>query len=71
MESHPETLEPIIKLGQFMKWQNLVQSGGEAKIRIQGGEVMVNGTVETRRGRKLVTGDIVTFNGKRYEVNLS
>jgi ribosome-associated protein len=65
-----EKAADIIKLGQFMKWQNLAQSGGEAKIRIQGGEVMVNGELETRRGRKLVSGDIVTFNGKSYEVNL-
>ncbi len=53
-----------------MKWQNLVQSGGEAKIRIQGGEVMVNGCVEKRRGRQLFRGDRVTFNGNHYEVNL-
>lgn len=60
----------MIRLGQFMKWQNLVQSGGEAKIRIQGGEVMVNGCIEIRRGRQLTSGDIVTFNGQNYEVNL-
>ena len=71
MDIPKEKSEPIIKLGQFMKWQNLVQTGGEAKIRIQGGEVIVNGSIETRRGRKLVTGDVVTFNGKSYEVNLS
>ncbi|MEA5510858.1 RNA-binding S4 domain-containing protein [Crocosphaera sp. UHCC 0190] len=71
MDINAEKSEPIIKLGQFMKWQNLVQSGGEAKIRIQGGEVMVNGSIETRRGRKLVTGDVVTFNEKSYEVNLA
>lgn len=71
MNTNSEKSEPIIRLGQFMKWQNLVQSGGEAKIRIQGGEVMVNGEIETRRGRKLVTGDIVMFNGKSYEVNLN
>lgn len=52
-----------------MKWQNLVQSGGEAKIRIQGGEVMVNGCVETRRGKQLIEGDIVTFKGKSIKVD--
>lgn len=62
--------EEIIKLAQFLKWQGLVQTGGEAKIRIQGGEVLLNGIVETRRGRKLVTGDRVTIDGKTYEVNL-
>ncbi|MDJ0843013.1 RNA-binding S4 domain-containing protein [Crocosphaera sp.] len=70
MTNNPKKPSDVIRLGQFMKWQNLVQSGGEAKIRIQGGEVMVNGCVETRRGRQLVTGDQVTFNGKNYEVNL-
>ncbi len=70
MDKNEAKSSNIIKLGQFMKWKNLAQSGGEAKIRIQGGEVMVNGDIETRRGRKLVTGDIVTFNGKSYEVSL-
>ncbi len=70
MTNNPKESSEMIRLGQFMKWQNLVQSGGEAKIRIQGGEVMVNGCVETRRGRQLVTGDRVTFDGKHYEVNL-
>ncbi len=70
MTNNPKKSSDMIRLGQFMKWQNLVQSGGEAKIRIQGGEVMVNGCVETRRGRQLVTGDKVTFNGQHYEVNL-
>ncbi|WP_017306777.1 RNA-binding S4 domain-containing protein [Spirulina subsalsa] len=62
--------ESKIKLDQFLKWQNLVQTGGEAKLRIQGGEVLVNGVVETRRGRKLVSGDEVTLGGRRYRVEL-
>ncbi|EAZ92124.1 RNA-binding S4 domain-containing protein [Crocosphaera chwakensis] len=70
MTNKQEKSSDMIRLGQFMKWQNLVQSGGEAKIRIQGGEVMVNGCVEMRRGRQLVSGDKVTFNGKHYEVKL-
>ncbi len=68
MDKKQEKSSDMIRLGQFMKWQNLVQSGGEAKIRIQGGEVMVNGCIETRRGRQLLEGDIVSFNGKSYEV---
>lgn len=48
-----------MKLDQFLKWQNLVDSGGHAKILVQSGEVMVNGEVETRRGRKLQSGDVV------------
>ena len=50
-----------MKLDQFLKWQNLVSSGGEAKILIQSGSVKVNGLIETRRGRKLNKGDKVIF----------
>ena len=42
-----------MKLDQFLKWKNLVSSGGEAKIFIKSGSVKVNGVIETRRGRKL------------------
>ena len=48
-----------VTLGQALKASNLVGSGGEAKVLIQGGEVRVNGEVETRRGRKLQRGDVV------------
>jgi len=50
-----------MKLEQFLKWKNLVSSGGEAKILIKSGSVKVNGIVETRRGRKLNKGDKVIF----------
>ena len=50
-----------MKLDQFLKWQNLVSSGGEAKILIQSGYIKVNGEIETRRGRKLNKGDKVMF----------
>ena len=49
-----------IRLGQFLKLANLVESGAEAKPLIAGGMVQVNGAVETRRGRQLATGDVVT-----------
>ena len=52
-----------ITLGQALKAADLVGSGGEAKVLIQGGEVRVNGEVETRRGRQLVPGDVVTLGG--------
>jgi ribosome-associated protein len=57
-----------IKLDQFLKFQNLVGSGGEAKMLIQEEQVQVNGEVETRRGRKLGVGDRVTLNGKTWVV---
>ncbi len=50
-----------MKLDQFLKWKNLVSSGGEAKIIIKSGSVQVNGVIETRRGRKLIKGDKVIF----------
>lgn len=60
----------FIKLDQFLKWQGITQTGGEAKVRIQEGEVIVNGKIETRRGKKLITGDRVTIANKTYMVNL-
>ena len=56
--------EEFIKLGQALKAANLVESGGEAKMVIQDGEVMVNGVVETQRGKKLYDGDVVLFDGE-------
>ena len=50
-----------MKLDQFLKWQNLVSSGGEAKMFIKKGSVKVNGVIETRRGRQLKKGDKVMF----------
>jgi len=50
-----------MKLDQFLKWHNIVSSGGEAKIFIKSGQVKVNGEIETKRGRKLVRGDKVMF----------
>lgn len=59
MPEHTE--EPVIRLDQFMKLVGLVRSGGQAKHLIQGGQVLVNGVVETRRSRKLRPGDEVTW----------
>ena len=50
-----------MRLDQFLKWHNLVSSGGEAKIIIKSGNVKVNGEIEIRRGRKLKKGDKVMF----------
>ncbi len=52
-------MEEFIKLDQFLKLAQVVQTGGEAKHLIRSGEVMVNGAEETRRGRKLYHGDQV------------
>lgn len=48
-----------IRLDQFLKWAEVVVTGGEAKSLINGGHVKVNGVPENRRGRSLVPGDQV------------
>jgi ribosome-associated protein len=58
----------VIRLGQFLKLAGVVDTGGEAKARIQEGEARVNGEVETRRGRQLAPGDLVEFAGAALEV---
>ncbi|MBA3995401.1 MAG: RNA-binding protein [Cyanobacteria bacterium DS2.3.42] len=58
----------VIQLDQFLKLEGLTQSGGEAKHLIQSGEVKVNGEIDTRRKRKLRTGDIVEVFGNNYTV---
>ena len=55
--------DEFIKLGQAIKAAGLVESGVEAKIVIQDGEVKVNGDVETQRGKKLFGGEVVEYNG--------
>lgn len=60
-----------IKLDQFLKQMQAVSTGGQAKLMIQDGEVSVNGEVETRRGRKLITGDRVSLGGQTWVVDLA
>jgi ribosome-associated protein len=61
-------MQETIKLDQFLKLAQVVQTGGEAKILIQSGQVIVNGQVETRRGRKLRPGDVVVVEGEELVV---
>lgn len=60
--------DDYIKLGQALKAANIVESGVMAKLVIQDGLVTVNGEVETRRGKKLVDGDIVSFEGETIRI---
>jgi ribosome-associated protein len=57
-----------IRLGQFLKLANLVETGAVAKPLIADGAVSVNGAVETRRGRQLVPGDVVALRGQEARV---
>lgn len=57
-----------LTLDQFLKQSGIVGSGGQAKLMIQAGEVTLNGVVETRRGKKLVPGDVVEIGRERLQV---
>ncbi len=60
--------DEYIKLGQALKAANMVENGGFAKEVIINGEVKVNGHVEYQRGKKLVDGDIVEFQGNQIKI---
>ena len=57
-----------IRLGQFLKLANMIDSGSDAKELMIQGAVTVNGDVETRRGRQLVPGDVVALGGEESRV---
>jgi ribosome-associated protein len=56
--------DDVIRLGQFLKLADLIDTGGEAKVLIASGDVTVNGEVDTRRGRQLLPGDVVEVLGR-------
>ncbi len=60
--------DEFIKLGQALKLAGLVDSGLDAKIEIQDGNVLVNGEIECRRGRKIYEGDVIEFDGHQIKV---
>ena len=59
----------FIKLDALLKLAGMVETGGEAKVLIQEGEVSVNGEVCLQRGRKIRPGDVVSFQGGQYTVS--
>ena len=60
--------DETIRLGQLLKLADLVDAGADAKPLLAQGEVAVNGETETRRGRRLVRGDVVTVRGESVRV---
>lgn len=60
--------DEFIKLGQALKLAGVVEDGVEAKYVIQDGLVQVNGEVDTRRGRKVYEGDVITFENQEIVV---
>lgn len=62
--------EPV-ELYKILKFEGLVTTGGEAKLLIGDGQVTVNGTTETQRRKKIVSGDVIEFRGDRLEIRLA
>lgn len=60
--------DDFIKLGQALKAAGLVESGVDAKFAVQDGLVKVNGQVETQRGKKIVPGDVITYQGQTLTI---
>lgn len=67
-DSDPDSA-PKLTLDQFLKILGWVDSGGQAKVAIQSGEVQVNGQVDTRRRRQMAIGDRVEFQGQSAVVS--
>jgi ribosome-associated protein len=65
-----EIYEEPIALYQLLKFESLVSSGGEAKVAIDEGRVLVNGEVETRRRKKIMSGDVIEFENEKFAVVL-
>lgn len=60
-----------VELYKILKFESMVSSGGEAKLVIANGYVVVNGEVETRKRKKIVSGDIVEFNQQSIRIELN
>lgn len=66
IKTHTITLKTeFITLGQFLKFSKVVSTGGEVKAYLASNSVLVNGTSENRRGRKLYKGDSVELEGEK------
>ncbi len=60
-----------MKLAQFLKYQGLVSTGGEAKVLINSRLISVNGSVVTEKGRKIFPGDVISFDNQEFIVSQS
>ena len=64
------TREPV-ELYKILKFEGLAENGGAAKLIVAEGHVRVNGEVETRKRRKIVSGDIIEFQGETLQIKLA
>ncbi len=65
-----EILKEPVELCKILKFESMVSSGGEAKSVIAEGQVLVNGKIETRKRKKIVSGDIVEFGNEKIRIQL-
>jgi len=65
-----EITRELVELYKILKFEGIVASGGEAKTVIENGQVLVNGEVETRKRKKIVSGDTIEFMGEQFQVSL-
>ncbi|MDH3977183.1 MAG: RNA-binding S4 domain-containing protein [Gammaproteobacteria bacterium] len=64
------TREPV-ELYKILKFEGIVSSGAEAKSVVADGEVRVNGIIETRKRKKIVSGDIIEFGDEKLQIQLT
>lgn len=64
------TTEPV-ELYKILKFEGMTSSGGEAKLVIEQGLVKLNGSVETRKRKKIVSGDIIEFNDEKIHIQFT
>ena len=63
------TKEPV-ELYKILKFEGMASSGGEAKLVIEQGQVIVNGSIETRKRKKIVSGDIIEYGDDKIRIQL-
>jgi ribosome-associated protein len=65
-----EIIEEPVELYKILKFENMTSSGGEAKSAISEGKVSVNGKIETRKRKKIVSGDIIEYENEKIRLKL-
>ena len=68
LSNHPEREPQTVRLDHFLKICGVAETGGQAKMMIQSGDIFVTGEVETRRRKKLIAGDVVRFDDEEFVI---